>query len=45
MVIETRKILGYKYRMFIEICIIQFENLTREWQGHYMQSERIFFII
>ena len=39
MVIETRKILGYKYRMFIEICIIQFENLTREWQGHYMQSE------
>lgn len=39
MVEITQNVLGYKFRMFVEICIIQFENLTQEWQNHFMLSE------
>ena len=39
MVEKTQNVLGYKFKMFIEICITQFENLTQEWQNHFMLSE------
>jgi hypothetical protein len=38
MVLKTQNILDYKFRMFVEICMIQFENLTQEWQNHFMMS-------
>ena len=38
MVVKTQNVLGYKFRMFVEVCLIQFENLTEEWQNHFMMS-------
>ena len=38
MVDKTQNVLGYKFRMFVVICISQFENLTQEWQNHFMLS-------
>ena len=38
MVVKTQNVLDYKFRMFIEVCLIQFENLTEEWQNHFMMS-------